>query len=202
MIASVVNQVTKMATRSLNVLDNKYVMTFVRVFLVLYAGLVAPRLPGAISGLFNNSVFKVFILFLIAYTGVKDATIALLIAVGFTVSMVTLRKAETVDSIAGLVDAVIDGPQEVINELIDDGKDAVRKGVDAVQDVVPMIGSDDPAGAIIDQGQDIVEQGVNAVQGIANQGVDAAQGVVSGVVSAFGGIGAQAASVVQDAVGM
>lgn len=202
MLTSLLNKLTKMAAGSLKVLDNKYIMTFVRVFLIVYAGLVAPRLPNVVAGLFNHILFKTFVLFLIAYTGVKDATIALLIAVGFTVSMVTLRKAETVDSISGLVDAVIDGPQEVLNELVDDGKDIARKGVDAVQDFVPMIGSDDPAGAIIDQGQDIIEQGIDTIQGIANKGLDSAQGVVTGVVSAFGGIGAQAASVVQDAVSM
>jgi len=201
-MASIVNQFQRMAMSSLKILDNKYVMTFTRVFLVLYAGLVAPRLPAYVSKLFDNAAFKAIVLFTIAYTGVKDATIALLIAVGFTVSMVTLRKAESVDSIAGLVDAVVDGPQEVLNEIVDGGQKFARDSVDRIQDIVPMVGSDDVVGGVIDQVQDITDQGIDTVQGIANQGVDTAQGVVSGVASSFAGIGAQAASVVQDAVGM
>jgi len=194
-MASIVNQIQKVALNSLKVLDNAYVMNFVRIFLILYAGLVAPRLPSAIAKLFDNALFKAFVLFLIAYTGVKDATIALLIAVGFTVSMVSLRKAESVDSIAGLVDAVVDGPQEVLNELIDGGQKIARESVDRIQDIVPMMGSNDMVGGVVDTVQDVTDSVIDAGQGIVNQGVDVAQGVVSGVVSAFGGIGSQAASV-------
>ena len=175
-------------------------MTFTRLFLILYAGLVAPRLPSQIGKLFDNTLFKVFILFLIAYTGVKDATIALLIAVGFTVSIVTLRKAESVDSIAGLVDAVIDGPQEVLNDLVDDGQKVVRESVDRIQEIVPMMGSDDAIGGVIDSAQDITDSVIDAGQGLLNTAIDGGQGIVSGVASGFAGIGAQAASVVQDAI--
>lgn len=69
-----------------SVLNNTYVSGFIRVFIILYAVLAAPRLPAWISKLFHHSAFQVLIFALIAYTATKDISISLLIALAFFVS--------------------------------------------------------------------------------------------------------------------
>ena len=58
--------------------------------LVLYASLAAPNLPQSIKKLFKNNLFKIIILTLIVYQTNKDSTMAILIAIGFTISLRSL----------------------------------------------------------------------------------------------------------------
>lgn len=72
---------------------NPYVSSSVSLFLVLYAGLAAPALPASVAGLFEHSVFKTLIMVLIlVLLREKNFTTALLVAVGFMVSMSTLTR--------------------------------------------------------------------------------------------------------------
>ena len=66
--------------------DNKYVSTILTTFLVVYASTAAPRLPGIIKILFNNTIFKVIFLGLIAYSVNRDPKLSVLLAVVFTVT--------------------------------------------------------------------------------------------------------------------
>ena len=68
------------------VLDNVYVSGAIKIFIILYAVLAAPKLPSWISKLFHHSLFQVVVFALIAYTATKDVGISLLIAVAFFVS--------------------------------------------------------------------------------------------------------------------
>jgi hypothetical protein len=77
---------------SLSILDNKYIAAIVYVCLILYASLAAPNLPPYILGWFENSLFRLFIIFLIFYIGLKDGTTALLMALGFIITIQTLNK--------------------------------------------------------------------------------------------------------------
>jgi len=60
-----------------NILENQYISTSLAVFLVLYGGLAAPKLPSSMTKLFSNPIFRMFIIFLIAYTSSKNHSIAL-----------------------------------------------------------------------------------------------------------------------------
>jgi len=82
--------VESMSRNALSILDNPYVSTFVKVFLVVYAGVWAPRLPPTLAGLFQNNMFRMLIFFLVVFVATKDARVALLIAVGFLMSMQAL----------------------------------------------------------------------------------------------------------------
>jgi len=72
---------------------NPYISATTSLFLVLYAGLAAPALPASIAGLFEHSVFKLMILVmvLVLLKG-KNVTLALLVSIGFVVSMGTLSR--------------------------------------------------------------------------------------------------------------
>jgi len=60
-----------------NILENQYISTSLAVFLVLYGGLAAPKLPSSMVKLFSNPIFRMFVIFLIAYTSSKNHSIAL-----------------------------------------------------------------------------------------------------------------------------
>ena len=73
-------------------LSNVYVLTSIKVFLVLYAAMAAPALPKYIANLFNNTLFRILIASIIVYMSTHDPTIAILVAVGFIISLQTLNK--------------------------------------------------------------------------------------------------------------
>src|SRR6476659_6039689 len=68
-------------------LEQPMVAGLLRLFLVLYGGMVAPALPDSILKWFGNVPFRIFILFLIVWTANHDPTLSLLIAVCFTVTL-------------------------------------------------------------------------------------------------------------------
>ncbi len=69
-----------------NTLDNVYVSGLVKIFIILYAALAAPKLPEWIARLFHHPAFQVIFFALIAYTATKDLGISLLLAIAFFVS--------------------------------------------------------------------------------------------------------------------
>ncbi len=162
----------RLVMKSLKFLDNKYVASVVRIFLVLYAGLVAPKLPGVLAVLFKNAVFKVVVLFLIVYVAMKDPTVALLSAVGFTISMVTLNKLETVSTLGGLLDSIVDSPQQVANQLIDGTQNLVK----SVGDIATKYSG--PLSPIVSGSQDLIHGAVDMVQDVSNSLIDTVQDTV------------------------
>ncbi len=134
-------QVESAVQNSLSFLDNPYAKNILKVFLVLYAGLAAPRLPAFLAGLFNNALFRIVVLFLIAYLGLKDTSIALLSAIAFTLSIIFLKKAETTNSIYGALQSAVDTPQEWVNEIVDDTQDVLDNALDTVQTGLGLDGS-------------------------------------------------------------
>lgn len=67
-------------------LDNVYVSGLIKIFIILYAALAAPKLPEWIARLFHHPAFQIVFFALIAYTATKDLSISLLLAVAFFVS--------------------------------------------------------------------------------------------------------------------
>ena len=80
------------------VLQNPYFSAALTLFLVLYGAMACPDLPDAVVGFFDNAIFRVLVLFLIAFTASKNAQIALLVAVGFTLTMNLLSERKMVES--------------------------------------------------------------------------------------------------------
>ena len=82
----------------LAILDDKYVSTVLSIFLALYAGLARPELPNFILKLFDNQVFRILVLSLIAYRANRDPQLAIMIAVAFTVSLNMLSERNMKES--------------------------------------------------------------------------------------------------------
>ena len=71
---------------------NPKTSVLITMFLVFYGGFAGPDLPEIILNLFNNPVFWVFILSLIAYKGNNDPKLSILVSICFVVSMDILNK--------------------------------------------------------------------------------------------------------------
>jgi hypothetical protein len=61
-----------------------------RLVLVMYAGMAAPRLHPAIDRLFSHPAFRVLVLSLVLWTANRDPSLSLVLAMVFVVSMNTL----------------------------------------------------------------------------------------------------------------
>src|SRR3990172_9758772 len=78
---------------ALSILDkNEYVSAALTIFLILYAAIAAPQLPEYIAKLFGNPLFKLLIIFLIAYSANKNPTVSIVAAIGLMVSIHTLNR--------------------------------------------------------------------------------------------------------------
>jgi phage-related protein len=169
-------QVEDVVQESLSILDNPYAKNIIKMFLVLYAGLAAPRLPAFLAGLFNNALFRIVVLFLIAYLGLKDTSIALLSAVAFTLSIIFLKKAETTNSIYSALQSAVDTPQEWINDIVDDTQDVIDNAMDTVQAGLGMEGT--ALGNVVSTVKDTAQGMVDSVQKGFNDVVDGVQGML------------------------
>lgn len=70
--------------------NNDYVKSGIALFLVLYSGIAAPRLPESIAKLFDYTLVKLLIFFMIVYVARQDPTIAIIASVAVLVSLMTL----------------------------------------------------------------------------------------------------------------
>jgi len=70
---------------------NNYLVAIIAIILVLYASLIAPKLPPFIYKLFDFKVIQLLMLFLIALIAQKNGTIALISAICFVVTLIFLN---------------------------------------------------------------------------------------------------------------
>ena len=171
-------QMMKAALKPLELIENQYVAGGLKLFLVLYAGMIAPKLPNFIAKLFKNAVVKMVVLFLIVYTGIKDPMMSLMIAVGFTLTMVSLNRLETAKDVHDLLDAVVDVPQELLNEIIDGAQGLANEASEFADDKV----LDHVKLGYANQANKYADKAVDFAQDLGNKVVDGAQGLVSKAV--------------------
>ena len=91
-----------------NILDtyvygNPVISSVLSLFLVLYAGLAAPKLPKKIAKLFGNEVFRIIILVCIAYMASKDSSMSIISAVALVISLQTLTYHEANEVVAATI---------------------------------------------------------------------------------------------------
>lgn len=161
----------------LKLLENPIANGIIKIFLIVYAAAIVPELPNFMKKMFKNPVMKVVYLSLMTYVGIKDPVMSLLIGIGFTLTMLSLNKLETISDVHDILDAVIDVPQEVLNELIDGAQDLVKDGANVVDSVTGKAGIK-VAGPLAEMTNMVVD----GVQGLGNNVIDGAQGLVGGIV--------------------
>jgi hypothetical protein len=74
--------------------DNEPLKLALKLVLVIYAGLVAPKLGSYMKPVFDNTYFKILFFSILAYTANREPTISVLMAVAFVLSISYLKKEE------------------------------------------------------------------------------------------------------------
>lgn len=83
-----INKLSGQVERFINpVFTNPYIMAVLKITLALYASNIAPKLPPAITEIFNNSFFKMFYIALMVYISEHDFQLAVLLAVVYVVGL-------------------------------------------------------------------------------------------------------------------
>lgn len=70
-----------------SLLQNAWFANFVSLFLILYISFAKPDLSLGFVTLFENTFFRLFVLFCIAYIASRNITLSILMAIAFAVSM-------------------------------------------------------------------------------------------------------------------
>ncbi len=76
----------------LSPLDNKLVSSVLSFILVLYAGLVAPKLPENVAKILDNPAAKFIVFFLLAFLSYKDPSVALIATIGVMITFQTISR--------------------------------------------------------------------------------------------------------------
>lgn len=91
----IISEVEKILNRGL---DNVYLNTALKVFLVLYAALAAPQFPPKLAFLMDNVFVRIGISFLIVFMALRDPGLALIIAVAFVITLQTANKLRLIST--------------------------------------------------------------------------------------------------------
>ncbi len=93
-----VNQMSEYVNKGLNFVNqNKILSSVLGMLLVLYAAAAAPKLPKSIVKIFDNSLFKLGFMFMIAYLATKDPSVAIISAVALLITIQTLASREAAE---------------------------------------------------------------------------------------------------------
>lgn len=90
-------------------LSNPYVSGAALLFLVLYAGMAAPQLSPVIAQLFDYTVFKVAILTSVLIVNKYNTSVALMVAIGFVLTLNTLSRYHSIQLGADVANGVYSG---------------------------------------------------------------------------------------------
>ena len=104
-MASVKNNFDTQVDSYLGFLKNEYAVAGISLFLILYAGVIAPKLPSNILKWFDNWIVQVALFFAIVYISKKNATVALITAVAVLVTLMVANNQITLKSATDAVTA-------------------------------------------------------------------------------------------------
>lgn len=138
---NLVSQFNKLALEVLKPLDNPYISTVVKVFLILYASMIAPELPENLSSLLKNKIVRIVLIFLIAFIAVKDVQIALLSSIGLIVSIMALQKGNVIgDLVSDVAEVVEDTAGAIVGGASDalSGSESSEAPMMEMPEVEPM----------------------------------------------------------------
>lgn len=85
------NQFDRTVSSYLSFLDNEYVSATLSLLLILYASVIAPKLPEGVLKYFNNPFVQILLFFIIIFVANNNATLALLIAIAVLVTLMVVN---------------------------------------------------------------------------------------------------------------
>ena len=114
------DEFNRVVNEALSVLDNQIVSSVLGLFLVLYAGLAAPKLPRSIAKLFDNPIFRIIVLFLVAFMASKNKSVALIAAVGLVISFQTLNRHKMNDQLITAIEEQGEEEDVVVQQPVEE----------------------------------------------------------------------------------
>lgn len=82
---------SEIQNKAMDFLDNKYVKAVLYIILILYASIIAPKLPNWIMPYLEEPFVKIFIVLLIGLLATKDPTAAIIATIGVTVTYLFIK---------------------------------------------------------------------------------------------------------------
>lgn len=79
------------ADEYLSFLDNEYVSSGLILFLILYASVIAPKLPSNIASCFKHPLIQLILFFIIVFLAKKDVSLAIITAVSVLVTIMVVN---------------------------------------------------------------------------------------------------------------
>lgn len=76
----------KIQNNTTNFFNNKYMKAVLYIILILYASVIAPKLPNWIIPYLEYPIVKIFIIFIIGLLATQDATAAIIATIGVTIT--------------------------------------------------------------------------------------------------------------------
>ena len=89
-------------------LKNKTICIVLKIFLVLYAGLFAPKLPKQIMDILKHPISKTVVALLVVYLATKDMMLAILCAVVFILTIKLSNKLDKKENFQDQTQSLID----------------------------------------------------------------------------------------------
>jgi hypothetical protein len=108
-------------TKANLVFDNKYVLAILKITIILYASILAPKLPDQAVSFLQSTPAKIVIVALIAFSALKDVQLSILLACAFVLSINVISGRGILESYANMDDAfsIKKNPQSLITPLND-----------------------------------------------------------------------------------
>ena len=81
------------------IFDNPYVKAVLYIILILYASVIAPKLPNWIMPYLEEPIVKIIIVLIIGLLATKDPTAAIIATIGVTITYLFIKDAQNTNSI-------------------------------------------------------------------------------------------------------
>lgn len=91
----------------LSFLDNQFVVAILAIVLILYSGLIAPKLPVYVMKIFDNQFVKLLCIFLIAWLATRNPMLCIIAALAFVLTIMAINSNYL--GISGLGEDLIEG---------------------------------------------------------------------------------------------
>jgi hypothetical protein len=118
-----VNSIIDTTEQHLNILmDNTYLSAIIKVLLIMYACLIAPKLPPTVLQFLDNTLVKILVVVIMVFTIKKDLGVGLLIAVGFimTFQLINKNKLNVLSEIKNIYSGGNDGIEHDAEQPVSD----------------------------------------------------------------------------------
>ena len=99
-----------------SILKNERFHLSIKIFLVLYAGLAAPKLPENVLTILNHTISRILFVFLIIYLTTKDSTLAILFSIAFIITIEYANKFKALKNLKLFQKKKEEIKRQIINE--------------------------------------------------------------------------------------